>query len=212
MRTAVLVDYAGVLTGPVSDAISAWMAADELDAEKCAAFFRQLIVRSHSEVDGPMHGLEVGTWTGEQFEVAIAAELLEGGVGVVQAEGLLQRMFGGIRPDLEMIEVVARARAAGVRTALVSNSYGLEYPREHWPRMFDVTVISAEVGMRKPDPKIYQLALDGLRVRAEDAVFVDDFPENIAAAEALGIAGVLHVDAASTAARLDELLGVRVSM
>lgn len=211
MRTALLVDYAGVLTSPVEDAIRAWIAADRLDSDKCLAYFRQLAVRSLSDPDGPIHGLEVGTWTPEEFEVAVAAELLEAGLGVVQVEGLLQRMFGGVTPDVAMIEVVARARAAGVRTALVSNSYGLEYPREHWPRMFDATVISAEVGVRKPEPEIYRLALDGLEVRAEDAVFVDDFPQNVAAAEELGMIGVLHTDAATTADRLTELLGVPVT-
>jgi epoxide hydrolase-like predicted phosphatase len=60
----------------------------------------------------------------------------------------------------------------------------------HFYDMFDVVIFSAEVNLAKPDPRIYQLALTELDVRAEDAVFVDDFIENVEAARALGIHGV----------------------
>jgi putative hydrolase of the HAD superfamily len=117
-------------------------------------------------------------------------------------------MFGGFVVVPEMIELVARVRAAGVPTVLVTNSFGVEYPREDWPRLFDATVVSHEVGLRKPDPAIYRLALDRLGVEAEATVLIDDMKDNIEAAETLGITGVLHVDATSTEARLRELLRI----
>lgn len=207
MRTALLVDYFGVLTTSLDDVVRAWIAADQLDAEKCASYFAKLAHRSSFEVDGPIHGLEIGTWSPADFEVAVAAEMATEGL-VVEAAGLLQRMFGGFRVMHEMVELVGRVRAAGVPTALVTNSFGVTYPREDWPRLFDVTVVSHEVGLRKPDPAMYELALKRLGVEAENAVFVDDMQANIDAAASMGMATVLHVDHATTATALEELLGI----
>jgi putative hydrolase of the HAD superfamily len=207
VRTALLVDYFGVLTTSLDDTVRAWIATDQLDAEKCARYFEKLAHRSSFEIDGPIHGLEIGTWSPADFEVAVAAEMGAEGL-VVEAAGLLHRMFGGFRVVPEMIDLVAKVRAAGVRTALVTNSFGIEYPREDWPRLFDATVVSHEVGLRKPDPAIYELALKRLGVDPETVVFVDDMQPNIDAAAAMGMATVLHVDPETTATALEELLGV----
>ena len=207
MRTALLVDYFGVLTTSLDDVVRAWIAADDLDPAKCADYFGRLAHRSSFEVDGPIHGLEIGTWTPADFEVAVAAEMVAEGL-LVEAEGLLHRMFGGFRVVPEMIDLVAAARAAGIPTALVTNSFGIEYPREDWPRLFDATVVSHEVGLRKPDPAIYELALQRLGVEAGAAVFLDDMQPNIDAAAAMGMATVLHVNPATSATALGELLGV----
>jgi putative hydrolase of the HAD superfamily len=207
VRTALLVDYFGVLTTSLDDTVRAWIAADQLDLEKCAAYFGKLAHRSSFEVDGPIHGLEIGTWTPTDFEVAVAAEMAAEGL-VVETVGLLNRMFGGFQVVPEMVDLVAKVRAAGVQTALVTNSFGVEYPREDWPRLFDATVVSHEVGLRKPDPAIYELALTRLGIAADAVVFVDDMQPNIDAAAAMGMATVLHVDHATTATALKELLGV----
>lgn len=207
MRTALLVDYFGVLTTSLDDVVRSWIATDGLDPEKCAAYFGTLAHRSSFEIDGPIHGLEIGTWTPADFEVAVAAEMVAEGL-LVEPVGLLNRMFGGFRVVPEMIELVANVRAAGVPTALVTNSFGIEYPREDWPRLFDATVISHEVGLRKPDPAIYKLALDALGIDAPAAVFVDDMQPNIDAAAELGMSTVLHVDHATTAVAVAELLGI----
>lgn len=205
-----MVDYFGVLTTSLDDVARAWIVADNLDPVKCADYFGRLAHRSTHEVDGPIHGLEIGTWTATEFEVAIAAEMVAEGFEI-EAEGLLHRMFGGFAVVPEMIELVAKVRAAGVPTVLVTNSFGVEYPREDWPRLFDATVISHEVGLRKPDRKIYQLALDRLGVEAAATVIVDDMKDNIDAAQALGLTGVLHVDPVTTAIALEDLLGINLS-
>lgn len=207
VRTALLVDYFGVLTTSLDDVVRAWIAADNLDPEKCAEYFGRLAHRSSFETDGPIHGLEVGTWTPADFEVAVAAEMVAEGL-VVEPAGLLDRMFGGFRVVPEMVDLVAKVRAAGVRTALVTNSFGIPYPREDWPRLFDATVVSHEVGLRKPDPAIYELALKRLGVAADAVVFVDDMQPNIEAAAAMGMATVLHVDHETTATALKGLLGI----
>jgi putative hydrolase of the HAD superfamily len=208
VRTALIVDYAGVMTAPLHDVLRAWMVADRLDPARCGQFMRELEHRSAYENSGPAYGLETGTWTPEEFEQAFVAEMAEAGLGTVAAEGLLERMFGGLARDHAMADAVGKARAAGIRTALLSNSFGLDYPREDWDRLFDTAVISGEVGLRKPDPAIYRLTCSRVGVRPEDAVFVDDLLPNVEAAEALGMAGVHHTDAAGTLPELELLLGV----
>jgi putative hydrolase of the HAD superfamily len=108
-----------------------------------------------------------------------------------------------------MHDVLRAVHDAGVPTALLSNSWGLaDYPRHLFPEMFDAVVISAEVGMRKPEERIFRHAADLLGVALAECVFIDDIKANVVAAEALGMTGLVHTEAAGTAARLGELLGL----
>jgi putative hydrolase of the HAD superfamily len=105
----------------------------------------------------------------------------------------------------EMWQLAAAAHAAGIRTAVLSNGIRevlaqLEIERP-LPAHFDVVVISYDVGCAKPDPRIYQIALDRLGVAARDALFVDDRVENIEGARRLGI-DTLHFTSAD---RIEEL-------
>jgi epoxide hydrolase-like predicted phosphatase len=103
---------------------------------------------------------------------------------------------------------VGAARTSGVRTGLVSNSWSTShYDRSLLAELFDAVVISAEVGLHKPQPEIYVLASKRLAVEPEGCVFVDDLRENCAGAEAVGMTAILHRDVADTVARLEELLG-----
>jgi putative hydrolase of the HAD superfamily len=96
-----------------------------------------------------------------------------------------------------------------VRTGLVSNSWGEEgYDRTRFGELFDALVISGEIGIRKPAPEIYALATERLGVGPECCVFVDDLPGNLKPAAAIGMATVLHRDAASTIPELEALLGI----
>jgi len=105
-----------------------------------------------------------------------------------------------------MFDLVADLRALGVRTGLLSNSWGDIYPRERIAAAFDSVVISAEVGLRKPQPEIFRLALDGLGVAAERAVFVDDAEPNLVGARTVGVRTILHADPATTRAELAALV------
>jgi putative hydrolase of the HAD superfamily len=207
-RTALIIDYAGVLTSSLTEAMLDWMRVDGLDPIKTRTFFQGLVDQYRTSEEGPVHGLEIGSWTPARFEATIAGQLAEAGVGVVAAEGLLSRMFGSFRVLPEMAEAVAALRAAGVRTALLSNSFGLEYDRADWPRLFDVTVISHEVRLRKPASAIFELTCEQLGVAPTDAVFVDDLEPNVLAARALGMDGVHHVEAAVTLPQLSEAFGI----
>jgi putative hydrolase of the HAD superfamily len=196
-----------VLTAPVNEVMHHWMLAEGFEPEPFVRFMRELLARSSADESGPVHGLEIGSWTPAEFERALAGEIAGSGLGTVSADGLLKRMFGGLTPARPMLAAVAELHASGVPTALLSNAFGLDYPREDWPTLFDVTVISDEVGLRKPDPAIYLLTCTRLGVDPRDAVFVDDLEPNVAAAEALGMAGVHHTDPETTIRRVNELLG-----
>ena len=74
--------------------------------------------------------------------------------------------------------------------------------------LFDATVISGDVGLHTPQPEIYRLACERLGVEPGEAVFVDDLRENVAGAEAVGMAAVLHRHSAATIAELEALLGL----
>jgi putative hydrolase of the HAD superfamily len=119
-------------------------------------------------------------------------------------------LFGGVGPDERMVEAVRRARAGGVSTGLISNSWGegLSYDTSMLEELFDGIVISGDVGMHKPEPEIFVLGAERIGVPPAECVFVDDLRENCAGAEAVGMTTILHRGADSTLPRLEELLGM----
>jgi putative hydrolase of the HAD superfamily len=142
------------------------------------------------------------------FEQALAAGIERHSGAPIRAEGLINRMFAGFAAAPAMVNVVRRAKAAGLRTALLSNSWGNEYLRDDWDALFDAVVISGEVGMRKPEADIYLYTLKQLGCRPAEAVFVDDLEANIRGAAAVGIAGVHHRSYEETLAELEVLFGL----
>jgi putative hydrolase of the HAD superfamily len=200
---ALLVDYGGVLTSPPADSFRRWLEQDRLDPAR----FREL-VRRWLAVDAPANiaqELETGRLTPEEFERRLTAELVRSDGTTAEASGLLARMFAGFQPEPSVTDAVRRLHASGVRTALVSNSWGFDYPREGWDELFDAIVISGEVGVRKPDPAVYLLAADRVGVPAGDCVFVDDLAANVRGAAAVGMTGVHHTSPADTIAELEIL-------
>src|SRR5438309_3592277 len=108
-----------------------------------------------------------------------------------------------------MRAAVGKARSAGVRTGLLSNSWGTRrYPRELLSGLFDAITISGEVGLRKPAPEIYALAAERIGLAPERCVFVDDLPFNLAPAAELGMGTVHHRAAKETLEALERLLEV----
>jgi epoxide hydrolase-like predicted phosphatase len=196
---ALIVDFGGVLTTSVWDSFAAFCRGKGLDANAVKRLFR-----ADPEALALLRQLEVGAMSESDFEQRFAARL-----GIDDASDLIDSMLRGMEPEPQIVEAVRAAHAAGVRTGLLSNSWSTEhYDRTFLRELFDDVVISAEVGLHKPQPEIFRLACDRLGVEPEDAVFVDDLRENIAGAEAVGMVGVLHRDPDQTIARLERLLGV----
>jgi epoxide hydrolase-like predicted phosphatase len=195
-----LVDWGGVLTSNVFDTFRSFCELEGLEPDTIRERFRQdracrelLIALETGEVDEP------------EFEPQFAAML------GVEANGLIDRIFAGGRPEDEMLSAVLAARQAGVRTGLISNSWGTRrYDRELLARLFDGVVISAEVRMRKPTPEIYELGAARIGVEPGFCVFVDDLPFNLDPAAELGMAIVHHTSPEQTISELERLLGVEL--
>lgn len=201
---AVVFDFGGVLTAPVRQSTRDWLAGEGILLDSYTAVMREWVV-GDAATGSPVHLLETGELTGPDFERALAARLVTSSGAPVPAQGLLKRMFAGMVPDPVMLELVAELSAAGLRVGLLSNSWANTYPDE-LVGLFDPVVISGDVGLRKPDPRIFHLLLDRLGVPAQRTAFVDDLPPNVAAAADVGIHAVHHVDATTTRAALVSLV------
>jgi putative hydrolase of the HAD superfamily len=197
-----LVDFGGVLTTNVFDSFRAFCEAEGLDPDTVKRLFREDPAALEE-----LRRLERGEHTEGEF-----AERFGPILGVRETDGLVDRLFAGIRADEAMIDAVKTARRAGVRTGLISNSWGRgRYDRDAFPQLFDGVVISGEVGLHKPQPEIFRLGADRIGVPPQRCVFVDDLKENVAGAEAVGMKGVLHRGSETTLPELERLLAVTLS-
>lgn len=205
-----IVDWGGVLTSGLDGVVEGWAAQDGIDL----GAYRQVMAAwlgpdaAVEAVLNPIHALERGEMTVPDFEERLADELTVRIGQPIDGDGLLVRMFSQFEHAPDMIGLVRRARSAGVRTALLSNSWGNPYPREGWVDMFDTVVISGEVGMRKPEHRIYAHTVAALDLAPADCVFVDDLPVNVAGAVEAGLIGVHHRDYDATAVELEALFGL----
>jgi putative hydrolase of the HAD superfamily len=199
-QKALLVDFGGVLTTDIWSSFGAFCEQRGLEAGAAKRLFRE-----NPDALAALRGLETGDLEASEFERRFA-ELLG-----TEPEGLVAGLFAGLQPDEAMVEAVRRARAAGVPTGLISNSWVMDHYTDEIRALFDEVVISAEVGLHKPQPEIFRLAAERLGVQPEACVFVDDLRENCDGAEAVGMTAVLHRDSAATIARVEELLGVALA-
>jgi putative hydrolase of the HAD superfamily len=196
-----LVDYGGVLTSNIFESFAAFCDAEGLSPDRVREAFR-------NEGDGRqlLFDLELGKLADADFERQFGAHL---GLAEERAEGLIERLFGGMRPDRDMEMAVVLAKRQGIRTGLISNSWGTgRYDHDRFPEMFDGWVISGEVGLRKPDPAIYAMGAERIGLAPEEIVFVDDLGGNLKPARAMGMATVLHTSAQETIPQLEKLLDV----
>lgn len=207
---ALVVDWGGVLTGSVDAGLQKFLDRETFDlqaySEVMGRWFGEL-GRIEARLN-PIHALERGELSAPDFEQQLAREMGQITGTHFDASGLLQRMFEYFDHAHEMYALVRRAKEQGIATGLLSNSWGNEYPRDMWQDMFDVVVISGEVGFRKPEPEIFELTTKRLGLQAQQCVFVDDLKHNVAAAVALGWVGVHHVEYEQTATELEALFGV----
>jgi putative hydrolase of the HAD superfamily len=195
---ALLVDFGGVLTTSVWDSFDAFCREHGLEQGAVKALFRD-----DPAAVADLRELETGRIPEAEFERRFAERL-----GLEEASDLIDSMFRGMLPEPIMVEAVGAARRAGVRTGLISNSWSTDhYDRALLAEQFDDVVISGEVGVHKPEPEIYLLACERLRVEPSACVFVDDLRENCTAAEAVGMMAILHRDPERTVAEIERLLG-----
>jgi epoxide hydrolase-like predicted phosphatase len=200
-HSALLIDWGGVLTTDLFASFRAFCEGVGIDPGTLARRFR-----SDPAARELLIALETGEIEEQAFEVGLA-QLLE-----CDSDGLVDGLFAGVRPDEAMVDAVRRARRAGVRTALVSNSWGVQrYPQDMFAELFDGVVISGEERIRKPARRMYELGAERAGAEPRLCVYVDDLPFNLTPAQELGMATVHHTAADTTIPELERLLGVSLT-
>jgi putative hydrolase of the HAD superfamily len=172
---------------------------------------RAALKRAYGDMDADsmVARFEKGLVEKDRFEIHLADLLSRDLQDPLDPTDLIARMLEDVRIDQAMVTAVRAARNAGIRTALLSNSWGLDYyPRELLEELFEEIVISGEVAMRKPDPDAYIHTADRLGLRPEQCVFVDDHDDNIEAAKRVGMRTVHHQETPRTIQELELALGV----
>jgi putative hydrolase of the HAD superfamily len=190
---AVISDFGGVLTTPLAGSFQAFADRSGLTLEALAAAMATL-----AERDGvhPLHELECGRVTEASFLEAMNATLSESLGRDVAVQSFAEQYFAALEPNRPMIELMAALRGEGYRMALLTNN--VREWEARWRAMvpiediFELVVDSAFVGMRKPDPKIYELTVQRLGVQAEQCLFVDDLEDNCVAAREVGMTAVVY--------------------
>ena len=201
-RSGLLIDWGGVMTSNLMASFSAFCETEGLDPGALVGIFR-----ANPEARELLFGFEEGRIEESEFEAGLGRLL-----GVASAEGLIDRLFSGAMLEEAMVGAVRAARAAGIRTGLISNSWGTtRYPHELLGELFDGIVLSGEVGIRKPAPRIYELGAEAIGLVPASCVFVDDLPFNLPPAESLGMATIHHTSADATIPELERVLGISLS-
>lgn len=194
-----LVDFGGVLTTNIWKSFDLFCENEGLERGTVLELFR-----ADGEALALLRSLERGAVSDGEFERDFG-ELLG-----VEPAGLIDRLFAGLSPEQAMIDAVQAARAAGIHTGLISNSWGTGIYERAPMRIFDATVISGDVGLHKPQPEIYELGAERIGSPPSACIFVDDLRENVAGAEAVGMTAILHRRPADTIAELERLLGIEL--
>ncbi len=207
---ALLLDFGGVLTPSVGRQLRDF----EIDhgLPKGTMFAALAEAYGSGGDDSDIALLERGELATEAFEQRLAATFSADGHDI-QADGLISRLFAKMRPHGRIWDATRRLREAGVATAVLSNSWGVDaYPTDLMAEHFDDVVISAEVGLRKPDPAIFHLAAERLDLPTDACVFVDDMDANVDVARSLGMVGIHHDgDEDRVLAELSAAFGIDVS-
>ncbi|MFI1765265.1 HAD family hydrolase [Streptomyces sp. NPDC020800] len=198
---AVIFDFGGVLTNPMDDTAIAFAA--EIGLPTYA--YRDTV--AFDPAGRALYAqLERGDINQTQWNEGIASIL------GIDSDNLMGRALATLVPEKLVVNAALAIREAGLKTAILSNSMGLEpfNPYTPWDleANHDVIVFSEHHRIRKPEPAIYQLTLDKLQLPGSACIFVDDNPSNLIPAQELGMATVHATTAEETVSGLQKLLGI----
>jgi len=202
---AVLFDLGGVIfTSPI-DAFARYEAERGLPE----GFLRQLnATYPHENAWARLERAEVSF---DEFCVLYEAEAREAG-GAIDAREVMSLLVGDVRP--EMLEAVRRCHER-LKTAAVTNNWLAEDTVEDavkrriddFDPLFDVILESSKLGLRKPDPRIYELVCEQLGIEPAEAVFLDDIGANLKPARAMGMTTIKVTDPDQAIAELESVVG-----
>ena len=215
---AVILDYTGVMTvalpfSPLADDLATSHAEGDRATHDPRAALRSMMAAElrNPDANGAWNRLERGEITLDAFIDRFAPRLGEIAEVFRSSAG---QLMASLPIRTEMVDRVARWRGLGLRVGLLTNN--ITEWRPIWRAkleeagalgLFDVIVDSSEVGMRKPEARIFHHTADLLGVTVGDAVFVDDFDHNLAGARGVGLRTLLALPDDSHYAALDALLG-----
>jgi putative hydrolase of the HAD superfamily len=205
---AVITDFGGVLTTPLQQAFLA--AHDGLDIP-LQAYAAAMLAGVERDGENPLFALERGDIAESEFLRRMEAGLAKALGREVSLDGFGQRLMDALEPNERLFDHLRALRERGLRLALLTNNVREWEP--HWRAklpvddVFEVIVDSAFVGMRKPEPAIYELTLERLGLPGEACAFLDDLEVNVTAAREQGIHGIHFRDTEQAIAELDALLG-----
>jgi epoxide hydrolase-like predicted phosphatase len=197
-----LLDFGGVLTASLYGRMAEFCTEAELPADAIVSALATAEGRSITAL------AEAGLVPQRDFEVMLARQL------GLSDEGLIAQLLApeAFPPRAETVDLARRARAAGLPTGLLSNSWGGGgydvYTGHDLAALFDVVVISHVVGLRKPERPIFELAATKLGIAPTECVFVDDTSANVTAARAVGMAAVHFTGESGQLAEVEWLLGL----
>jgi putative hydrolase of the HAD superfamily len=201
---ALISDFGGVLTSPLVQAFASAQGGVEIPPE---AYGKAMAAATAGGAELPLFALERGEITEAEFLAGLEQGLADVLGHPVSLDGFAARLMDALEPDEELFAYYRGLRDRGVRLALLTNNVRewepLWRPKLPIDDVFEVVVDSAFVGMRKPEPRIYELTLERLGLPAEACVFVDDLQINVEAAEALGMRGVVYHNTAQAIADLE---------
>ncbi len=203
----VISDFGGVLTTPLTDAFAAIQDGSGIPLGTLGKALGAALEKTGRN---PLAELECGRITELEFsrQLADELELLLDHRPDVGAFG--ERLFAALDPNPEMISLLREVRGRGFRTALLTNN--VREWESSWRSMlpveelFETVVDSAFVGVRKPDPRIYELTLGRVGLRPESCIFIDDMEINCEAAAGLGLHAVHFRETAQARREIHSLL------
>jgi putative hydrolase of the HAD superfamily len=202
---AVISDFGGVLTSPLFESFAAWQRQSGLSFEQLGQAMADAAERAKTH---PLYELEKGAITEAEFLQMLEAELEPG----TNLSGMRDVYFEHLHPNRAMIDFMRELRGRGLRMALLTNNVREWEPqwRAKLPEIdeiFEVVVDSAFVGMRKPDPEIYELMLERLSdVEAGECLFVDDVDVNCDTARSLGMHAIHYREPGQAIAEIQRFL------
>jgi len=204
---AVLFDFGGVLTTSPFEAFASY----ERERGLPEGFLRQ--VNATNPDDNAWARLERGQLSVAGFDDAFATEAAMAGHRVPGTD-ILDLLAGELRPA--MINAIATIRATGrFSTGLLTNNAApLVDSFPGWDTLadqFDVVVESSRIGVRKPDPRFYDVALEGLGITPSEAVFLDDLGVNLKPARAMGMATIKVTNPDEALGELGKILGMQLT-
>jgi putative hydrolase of the HAD superfamily len=208
---AVIFDLGGVVLPSPFDTFAEYERAHGLPER----FIRGVVAASADH--GAWARLERGELDFAGFTAAFAAECAEAG-GTVDATELMTAISRGHRPRPEMVAAIRTIRDRGLRTGALTNNWASPTPVDGsasggvqtLSELFDTIVESAVEGLRKPDPRVYELVCARLQVAPSESVFLDDLGVNLKPARAMGMTTIKVTEPRAALSELSTVLGFAV--